>query len=139
MKGLGCFNQATGLITTWRRKEQIQTHLEFMVSQEASHSTVLLLTQIQTEVLPHSLYDWSLSPLPFVFVLLALLLLLALSFVFLLPLLAFALLGLALLAFDSLWGLCQLPVGQKPIQPYMTEKKKGKTTPFGVNLMRSRV
>lgn len=23
MKGLGCFNQATGLITTWRRKEQI--------------------------------------------------------------------------------------------------------------------
>ena len=89
-----------------------------MVSQEASHSPVLLLTQIQTEVLPHSLYDRGLSPLPILFLLLAFLLLLALPFVFLLflPLLAFgfALLGLALLAFTPLWGLCQLPVGKSP-------------------------
>ena len=91
-----------------------------MVSQEASHSPVLLLTQIQTEVLPHSLYDRGLSPLPILFLLLAFLLLLALPFVFLLflPLLAFgfALLGLALLAFGapSLWGLCQLPAGKSP-------------------------
>ncbi len=86
-----------------------------MVSQEASHSPLLLLTQVQTEVLPHSLYDRGLSPLPIIFLLLALLFLLALPFVFLLllPFLAFALLGLALLAFASLWGLCQLPVGAK--------------------------
>lgn len=95
----------------WWRKEQIQTRLEFMVSQEASHSPVLFLTQIQIEVLPHSLYDRRLSALPIIFLLLALLL--ALPFVSLLPLLAFALLGLALLAFASLWGLCQLPVGNK--------------------------
>ncbi len=89
-----------------------------MDSQKASHSPVLLLTQIQTEVLPHSLYDWGLSPLPIIFLFLAFLLLLALPFVFLalLPLLAFALLGLALLAFGapSLWGLCQLPAGKSP-------------------------
>ena len=85
-----------------------------MVSQEASHSPLLLLTQIQTEVLPHSLYDRGLRLLPIILLLLAFLLLLALSFVFLLSLLAFALLGLALLAFASLWGLCQLPVDESP-------------------------
>ena len=79
-----------------------------MVSQEASHSPVLLLTQIQTEVLPNSLYDQGLKPLPIIFLLLALLL--ALPFVFLLPFLAFALLGLALLAFASLPAACR----QKP-------------------------
>ena len=102
----------------WWRKEQIQTRLEFMVSQEASHSPVLFLTQIQIEVLPHSLYDRRLSALPIIFLLLALLL--ALPFVSLLPLLAFVLLGLALLAFASLWGLCQLPVGNTKKQPYVT-------------------
>ena len=94
----------------------MQSHLEFMVSQEASHSPVLLLSQIQTEVLPHSLYDRGLRSLPIVCLLLSLLLalLLALPFVLLLPLLAFALLGLALLAFASLWGLRQLPIGKRP-------------------------